>query len=64
MQGDSSLSLAPFKVQGGFSSGSVVKEDPLEKEGATYSSILAWEIPRTEMPDRLTVYGIPELDMN
>ena len=26
----------------------MVKEDPLEKEGATYSSILAWEIPWTE----------------
>ena len=24
------------------------QEDPLEKEMATYSSILAWEIPRTE----------------
>ena len=23
-------------------------EDPLEKEGATHSSILAWEIPWTE----------------
>ena len=23
-------------------------EDPLEKEMATHSSILAWEIPRTE----------------
>ena len=25
-------------------------EDPLEKETATHSSILAWEIPRTEEP--------------
>ena len=25
-------------------------EDPLEKEMATYSSILAWEIPCTEEP--------------
>ena len=25
-------------------------EDPLEKEMATHSSILAWEIPRTEGP--------------
>ena len=24
------------------------QDDPLEKEMATYSSILAWEIPRTE----------------
>ena len=28
-------------------------EDPLEKEMATHSSILAWEIPRTEEPGRL-----------
>ena len=28
-------------------------EDPLEKEIATYSSILAWEIPGTEEPSRL-----------
>ena len=28
-------------------------EDPLEKEKATYSSILAWKIPWTEEPGRL-----------
>ena len=28
-------------------------EDPLEKEMATHSSILAWEISWTEDPDRL-----------
>ena len=28
-------------------------EDPLEKEMATRSSILAWEIPRTEEPGGL-----------
>ena len=28
-------------------------EDPLEKEMATYSSILAWRIPWTEEPRRL-----------
>ena len=27
---------------------SLGQEDPLEKEMAIYSSILAWEIPRTE----------------
>ena len=27
-------------------------EDPLEEEMATLSSILAWEIPWTEEPDR------------
>ena len=28
-------------------------EDPLEKEMATHSNILVWEIPRTEEPGRL-----------
>ena len=28
-------------------------EDPLEKEMATHSSILSWEIPCTEEPGRL-----------
>ena len=28
-------------------------EDPLEKEMATHSSILAWEIPWTQEPGRL-----------
>ena len=31
----------------------LVQEDPLEKEMAAHSSILAWEIPRTKEPDRL-----------
>ena len=57
----------------GFSGGSVVKnphvmqetwvqflvlEDPLEKEMAIHSSILAWEIPRTEEPGRLQSMGV------
>ena len=29
------------------------REDPLEKEMATHSNILAWEIPWTEEPGRL-----------
>ena len=34
-------------------------EDPLEKEMATHSSILAWEIPQTEETGRLhTVHGV------
>ena len=37
-------------------------EDPLEKEMATHSSILAWEIPRTEQPGRLQSTGSQELD--
>ena len=32
-------------------------EDPLEKEMATHSSILAWEIPWTEVPGRLQSMG-------
>ena len=32
---------------------SLCQEDPLEKEMATHSSILAWRIPRTEEPGKL-----------
>jgi len=32
-------------------------EDPLEKEMAAHSSILAWEIPGTEEPGRLQSTG-------
>ena len=32
-------------------------EDPLEKEMATHSSILAWKIPWTEEPGRLQSLG-------
>ena len=57
----------------GFPSGSVVKnlpavqeswvqslgwEDPLEKEIATHSGILAWEIPWTEGAWWATVHGV------
>ena len=56
----------------GFLDGSVVKnllaiqetqvqspgrEDPLEKEMATHSSILAWRSPRIEAPGRLQSMG-------
>ena len=33
------------------------KEDPLEKEKATHSSILVWEIPWTEEPGGLPSMG-------
>ena len=36
---------------------SLGQEDPLEKEMATYSSILAWEIPRAEKPGVLQSMG-------
>ena len=32
--------------------------NPLEKEMATHSSILAWKIPRTEEPGRLQSMGL------
>ena len=65
------LHLASFTE--GFSSGSVVKnlpavqetwvlplgrEDPLEKEGATHSSILAWRIPMDREACWATVQGV------
>ena len=65
------LFLVPYSL--GFPGGSVVKnppamqetlcvwslgqEDPLEKEMATLSSILAWEIPWTEEPGSLSPWG-------
>ena len=61
----------------GFPGGSVAKEsamqrtqvlsldweDALEEEMATHSSILAWEIPWTEEPDRLQFMGLQESAM-
>ena len=38
------------------------QEDPLEKEMATHSSILAWRIPWIEDPARLQSMGSQELD--
>ena len=42
---------------------SLGQENPLEKEMATHSSILAWEIPGTEEPGKLHPWGHKELDM-
>ena len=36
---------------------SLGQEDPLEKEMATHTSILAWRIPGTEEPGRLQSMG-------
>ena len=36
---------------------SLGQEDPLEKEMATHSGVLAWEIPWTEEPGGLQSYG-------
>ena len=39
-------------------------EDPLEKEMATQSSILAWEIPWTEEPGGLQFTGTHTVRLN
>ena len=39
---------------------SLDQEDPLEKEMATHSRILAWEIPWTEEPGWLQSMGLQE----
>ena len=39
------------------------QEDPLEKEMAAHSSILAWRIPWTEKPGGLQSMGSQEPDM-
>ena len=40
-------------------------ENPLEKEMATHSSIVAWEIPWAEDPGGIQVHGVAkELDMS
>ena len=41
-----------------------VREDPLEKEMATHSSILAWRIPWTEEPGWLQSLESQEADMS
>ena len=41
---------------------SLGQEDPLEKEMATHSSILAWRIPWTEEPGGLQSTGLKESD--
>ena len=41
----------------------VGQEDPLEKEMAIHSSILAWKIPGTEEPGGLQSVGHKEQDM-
>ena len=42
---------------------SLGQEDPLEKEMATHSSILAWRIPWTEELRRLSPWGRKESDV-
>ena len=38
------------------------REDPLEQEMATHSSILAWRIPRTEEPGGLQSMGLQRVE--
>ena len=42
---------------------SLGREDPLEKEMATHSSILAWRVPWIERPGGLHSMGSQESDM-
>ena len=75
MNGRNSVS---YTLSMGFPGGSVIKnlpvmqemwvrslgqEDPLEKEMASHSRILAWKIPWTEEPGRLQSMGLHESDM-
>ena len=39
-------------------------DDPLEKEMATHSSVLAWRIPWTEEPDGLQSMGLQRVGHN
>ena len=43
---------------------SLGQEDPLEKEMATHSGILAWKIPWMEEPDRLQSMGLHRVGHN
>ena len=40
---------------------SLIQEDPLEKEMATHSSILLWEMPQTEETGGLQVMGLQRM---
>ena len=43
---------------------SLVWEDPLKKEMATHSSILAWEMPWAEEPGGPTVHAVARVRHN
>ena len=43
---------------------SLGQEDPLEKDMATHSSILAWKIPQMEKPGRLQSVGSQRVGHN
>ena len=54
------LSVKSFSAMQEIHFRSLGQEDPLEKEMATHSSALAWEIPWTEEPDRVQFMGLQE----
>ena len=58
--GGSAIKNSPAKQETWI--GSLGLEDPLEKEMATHSSILVWEIPWTEEPGGLQFMESQELD--
>ena len=43
---------------------SLGREDPLEEEMASHSSILVWKIPRTEEPGGLKSMGLQRVEQN
>ena len=43
---------------------SLGQEDPLEKEKATHSSIIAWRFPWTEGPGRLQPMDLQRIEHN
>ena len=51
----------PSACSAGEWSPSLSQEDPLEKDMATHSSILAWRILWTEEPGRLQFAGLPRV---
>ena len=50
--------VTQFGKESTCNAGDEAQEDPLEKEMATHSSILAWEIPWTEESVRLWSVGL------
>ena len=54
---DGSASGRGSACDSGDAVGSLGREEPLEEEMATHSSILAWEMPRTEEPGGLQFVG-------
>ena len=56
------VNILLVRILGGFVVHSLGREDPLEKETAPHSSILAWRIPWTEEPGGYSPRGHKESD--